>query len=106
MPQAPCGAGLRPLTPTRQVATILYRLEGGTMGFNQHKNGTPKLRIYHYLPLDCVPIPYTLTDFGRAFLAELRAKESVAVLEPASPPDSGLPLPQPVARRSRSPRKR
>ena len=76
------------------------------MGFNQHRKGSPKLRIYHYLPLDSVPIPYTLTDFGRAFLAELRAREAEVEPESASHPGSGLQQPPLGARHSRSPRRR
>ena len=29
-------------------------------------------------PMEAVPIPYTLTDFGRAYLAQLRVEEGAA----------------------------
>ena len=103
MPQAPCGAGLRILTPTRQVATILYRLVGGTVPRNNQARRKPKLRIYHYMPIDTLPIPYTLTDFGKAYLEQLRAREAVEELVLASLANSESPRLQLAARRLRSP---
>jgi len=76
------------------------------MGFNQHSRPKPGLRIFHYVPGEGVPIPYTLTDFGRAYLAELRAREVVEEQVLASLASSESPQLRLAARRLRSPRKR
>jgi hypothetical protein len=45
----------------------------------QGTNRYPKSsRAYVYAPIDSLPIPFTLTDFGRAYLAQLRVEEEAA----------------------------
>jgi len=106
VPQAPCGAGLRPLTPTRQVATILYRLEGVTMGFNQHRHNRHFDWRLCDVCMEALPIPYTLTDFGRTYLLQLKLMEALEVEAAAAHSSNGLPLQRQAARRSHSLRKR
>lgn len=63
------------LTPTRREATILYRLVGRTMGHSGSGRYWFMRRQWELLPIESMPIPYSLTDFGRAYLESLRIEE-------------------------------
>jgi len=93
------------LTHPWQQATILYRLVGATVvnrpGWQINAFGL----TYVQIPVECMPIPYTITDFGRVYLAALRATESEAAREWFSRRDNGLRRRRQAARRLRSPRK-
>jgi hypothetical protein len=56
------------------------------------------------LPIEALPIPYVLTDFGRCYLAELRAKEARAARVTAVQRYTGLQWLTPVPRPTLSPR--
>lgn len=89
------------LTPSWQQATIFYRLEGVTVppqARTSHRNGQVEPID---VPMEALPIPYSLTDFGRAYLAALRATESVAAAEWFSRRDNGLRRRQQAERHSR-----
>jgi len=58
------------------------------------------------VPMEMLPIPYTLTDFGRAQLAEWRAMESEWARGFWTRPGNGSQLPPQEPRRKRSRRKR
>lgn len=100
MPQAPCGAGLRLLTPTRQWTTILYRLVGGTLARPWNFQRRRRSVDYVVIPVESLPIPYSITDVGRAFLAQCAAMELAAAADSASPPNSGTRLPPQPLRHS------
>ena len=51
------------------------------MARGSFKYRTDRLLDLGIVPMECLSIPYTLTDFGRAYLAVLRARESVAARE-------------------------
>jgi len=71
---------------------------------NNQARRKPKLRIFHFIPVEGMPIPYTLTDVGRAFLSELRSREAAEEQVLASLEGSESPSLRSAARHLRSPR--
>lgn len=54
---------------------------------------------YLVVPVEALPIPYSMTDVGRAFLAQLRAMELAEVEVSVARLDTELRRPQPRPRR-------
>lgn len=71
------------------------------MAFNTHRKFARITRKAWYFPVETLPIPYTLTDFGRAYLQQQRAMEAAEELAGAVQPDSGSPEPRQVQCHSR-----
>lgn len=68
--------------------------EGVSMGFNQHwKYPRSEMEDFHF-PADALPIPYVLTDFGRAQLALWRAREAREAEAAAAQTSTETPLPR------------
>lgn len=84
----------------------MYRLMGETdMPLNTRLKRW-RTTEYAKIPHDALPIPYTLTDFGRAYLAFERARAMLEVQAYATHSDIGSPLPRLATRVTRSPRTR
>ena len=66
------------MTPISQRATILYRLVGATVARKKSQKVIAWGLEWEELPMEMLPIPFDLTDFGRAYLADMRARESEA----------------------------
>jgi len=64
------------------------------VGFNQHRKYSDKYAQTMHVPHDALPIPYTLTDFGRFYLAQLRAREKAQAEAGASHPSTERPRPR------------
>lgn len=68
--------------------------EGVQMGFNQHRNDSRGPIPSGILAMESLPIPYSLTDFGRAQLALWRAREALVAEAGAVQTSSETPLPR------------
>lgn len=83
------------MTPISQQATILYRLVEGSMARTKPGTVIEWGKQVDKIPMECLPIPYTLTDFGRAYLAQLHLMEALAAEAAAAHSSNvSLPLPQ------------
>jgi len=85
------------LTPAWQQATILYRLEGVTMNWSKWRTKRAGPLVVQGLPIECLPIPYTITDFGRAYLRSLGPRASWAERAFDAHPSTETPEPPPPA---------
>jgi hypothetical protein len=72
------------------------------VAFNKHHVGLERRLEGLPVPVECLPIPYTLTDFGRAYLALLRATEEAEVLAASAHSNIGTPPRRAAARPKRS----
>lgn len=73
-----------PLSGTRPQATILYRLEGVTMRIVFEPAKAGQNHRWFCVPADALPIPFSVTDVGRQYLAQLSATESPSEQENAA----------------------
>lgn len=93
------------LTGPRAQATILYRLEGVTVKIRFEPAKFGNKNRWFAVPADALPIPFTLTDIGRAYLAQLRSTESEAEPVTYVPRATELPRPRRAAGQRRWSRK-
>lgn len=64
------------------------------MGFNQHRSEERAWQRLSEMVMELLPIPYTLTDFGRAQLAHWRAMEGQVAAVGDVHPSSETPRPR------------